>query len=111
MPAAIAFLLGTPTVVCGNAAQTLLPPIVAHDDLERANGQMWSAEQVTGRFVGPPLAGTLIAVGIVVPFGFNAMTLAPAIGIVWLIALPQATNGAEALPQGHARLTPAPSRA
>ena len=41
-----------------------------------------------GRFVGPPLAGTLIATGIVVPFGFNALTLALAIGLVWLIALP-----------------------
>ncbi len=86
--AVIAFLLGTAGVVRGNAAQTLLPSIVARDDLERANGQMWSAEQVMGRFVGPPLAGVLIAAGIVVPFGFNAATLALAIGIVWLIALP-----------------------
>lgn len=86
--AAICFLLGTATVVRGNAAQTLLPSIVSHDDLEHANGQMWSAEQVMGRFVGPPLAGTLIAFGIVVPFGFDAATLALAIGIIWLIALP-----------------------
>jgi hypothetical protein len=52
-------------------ATPLLPSIVASDDMERANGQMLSAEQVVGRFVGPPLAGALIAVGIVVPFGFN----------------------------------------
>lgn len=86
--AAVAFLLGTAAVVRGNAAQTLLPSVVGRDVLERANGQMWSAEQVMGRFVGPPLAGTLIATGIVVPFGFNALTLALAIGLVWLIALP-----------------------
>lgn len=86
--AAIAFLLGTAAVVRGNAAQTLLPSIVASDDLERANGQMWSAEQVMGRFVGPPLAGALIAAGIVVPFGFNTAILALTVGIVWLIALP-----------------------
>ena len=86
--AVIAFLLGTAGVVRGNAAQTLLPSIVARDDLERANGQMWSTEKIMGRFVGPPLAGVLIATGIVVPFGFNAATLALAIGIVWLIALP-----------------------
>jgi MFS family permease len=88
MLAAIAFLLGTAAVVRGNAAQTLLPSIVGRDDLERANGQMWSAEQVVGRFVGPPLAGALIAAGIVVPFGFNAVTLALTIGLVWLITLP-----------------------
>jgi len=86
--AAIAFLLGTAGVVRGNAAQTLLPSIVARHDLERANGQMWSAEQVTGQFIGPPLAGALIAAGIVVPFGFNAATLALVIGIVWLMTLP-----------------------
>ncbi len=86
--ATIAFLLGTAAVVRGNAAQTLLPSIIASDDLERANGQMWSAEQVMGRFVGPPLAGALIAAGIVVPFGFNTAMLALTVGIVWLIALP-----------------------
>jgi len=88
MLAAIAFLLGTAAVVRGSAAQTLLPSIVASNDLERANGQMWSAEQVMGRFIGPPLAGALIAAGIVVPFGFNAAILTLTISIVWLIALP-----------------------
>ena len=86
--AAIAFLLGTAEVVRDNAAQTILPSIVARDDLERANGQMWSSEQVMGQFVGPPLAGALIAGGMVVPFGFNATALALSIGIVWLITLP-----------------------
>lgn len=91
--AAIAFLLGSAEVVRDNAAQTVLPSIVAPKDLERANGQMWSAEQVMGRFVGPPLAGLLIAAGIAVPFGFNATTLALSIGIVWLISLPARQAG------------------
>jgi MFS family permease len=86
--AVIAFLLGTAQVVRDNAAQTVLPSIVASDDLERANGQMWSAQQVMGQFIGPPLAGVLIAAGIVVPFEFHAATLALSIGIVWLIILP-----------------------
>ncbi|GJD51796.1 Enterobactin exporter EntS [Methylobacterium crusticola] len=94
--AAIAFLAGTAEVVRDNAAQTLLPSIVAGDELERANGQMWSAEQVVGRFLGPPLAGALIAAGISVPFGFNAATLALAIGTVWLITLPARTPAAPA---------------
>lgn len=93
--AAIAFLLGTAEVVRDNASQTVLPSIVVSNDLERANGQMWSAEQVMGRFVGPPLAGALIATGIVVPFGFNAATLALSIGIVWLITLPIRTPTAQ----------------
>ena len=92
--AGIAFLLGTATVVRGNAAQTLLPSLVAPGDLERANGTMWSAEQVVGRLVGPPLAGALIAAGIAVPFGFDAAALAVTIGLVWLIATPARAPGA-----------------
>jgi MFS family permease len=86
--ALISFLLGSAEVIRDNAAQTVLPSIVAPDDLERANGQMWSAEQVMGRFVGPPLAGLLIATGVAVPFGFDAATLALSVGIVWLMVLP-----------------------
>lgn len=86
--AAVAFLLGTAAVVRGNAAQTLLPSIIGPEDLERANGQMSSAESVMGRFIGPPLAGTLIAVGVVVPFGFDAAASALTVSLVWLLALP-----------------------
>lgn len=84
----IAFLLGTAEVLRDNAAQTVLPSIVAKTDLERANGQIWSAEQVMGQFVGPPLAGTLIAAGIAVPFGFDALTFAAASALVWMMVLP-----------------------
>lgn len=70
--AVIAFLFGCAEVVRDNAAQTILPSLVAPGDLEHANGQMWSAEQVTGQFIGPPLAGLLIAAGIAIPFGLDA---------------------------------------
>ncbi len=86
--ACLAFLLGTAEVVRDNAAQTMLPSLVNSRDLEDANGQMWSAEQVLGQFVGPPLAGILIAAGIALPFGMNAELFVVAAGLVWLIALP-----------------------
>lgn len=86
--ALLAFLLGSAEVLRDNAAQTILPRVVAPADLERANGQMWSAEQVTGQFIGPPLAGVLIGLGIAVPFGFDAATFAVASLLVWLIVLP-----------------------
>ena len=59
--AGLAFLLGSAEVLRDNAAQTILPAIVAEEDLEAANGQLWSTEQLTGQFIGPPLAGVLIA--------------------------------------------------
>jgi len=84
----IAFLFGSAEVVRDNAAQTVLPSIVAHADLERANGQMWSAEQVCGQFIGPPVAGLLIASAVALPFGVNASFYALSAILIWLIALP-----------------------
>ncbi len=85
--AGLAFLLGSAEVLRDNAAQTILPSIVEHDDLETANGQLWSVEQLTGQFIGPPLAGVLIAVGIGFPFGLDVAMLVLAAGLVWLITL------------------------
>ncbi len=86
--AALAMMLGTAEVLRDNAAQTVLPSIVAKSDLEAANGQLWSIEEIMGSFVGPPLAGVLIAVAVPIPFVFDAVTFALAAWLVWLIALP-----------------------
>lgn len=93
--AGLAFLLGCAEVLRDNAAQTILPAIVEKADLEAANGQMWSAEQIAGQFVGPPLAGVLIGIGIALPFGLDAAMLALAAGLVWLIALPHQPGPAQ----------------
>lgn len=85
---ALALLLGTAEVVRDNAAQTVLPALVAADRLEEANGQLWSVEQVMGSFVGPPLAGILIAFAVPAPFLVDALTFAAAAWLVWCIALP-----------------------
>ncbi|AAV94717.1 MFS transporter [Ruegeria pomeroyi] len=86
--AGLAFLLGSAEVLRDNAAQTILPALVDPDDLEAANGQLWSTEQLTGQFIGPPLAGVLISAGIAVPFGLDVAVLVLAAGLVWLISLP-----------------------
>lgn len=84
---AAAFLLGSAEVVRDNAAQTALPSIVAQGDLERANGQLWSIEQIMGQFVGPPVAGLLIALAVPAPFVVDAATFAVAAFLVWQIAM------------------------
>ncbi|MBF9035988.1 MFS transporter [Rhodobacterales bacterium HKCCE2091] len=94
--AVLAFLIGSAEVIRDNAAQTLLPAVVAHADLERANGQLGGAERIMGDFVGPPLAGFLIAAGIAVPFGFNAAAFAVSAAVIWLIALPPRRSGIQA---------------
>src|SRR5437899_8685540 len=53
---------------------------------------MWSAEQLTGQFIGPPLAGLLIASSVALPFGVDASIYALSAALVWLIALPPRQN-------------------
>lgn len=81
-----ALFLGIAEVFRDNSAQTLLPSIVEKEHLEKANGQMWGAEMVMNSFVGPPLAGILIAVGFAVPFFVDAGTFAIAAALIFMIA-------------------------
>lgn len=84
---ALTFLLGSAEVLRDNTAQTILPNLVSSQQLERANGLIWSTEQLAGQFIGPPLAGAMIGFAIALPFGAEAALLAMAIGLVSLIRL------------------------
>ena len=84
---AAAFLLGSAEVVRDNAAQTAMPSIVEKSELEQANGQLWSIEQIMGQFVGPPLAGVLIAFAVPVPFVVNACAFGVAAWFMWQVVL------------------------
>ncbi len=89
--AGLAFCLGLAEVIRDNAAQTALPSIVDKSQLEQANGQIWSVEQVMGSFVGPPLAGVLIAFALPVPFSFVALCMALSAYLLWSMVLPLRT--------------------
>ncbi len=69
-------LLGIAEVLYDNSAQTFLPSIVHTDNLEKANGRMWSGELVANTFAGPPLAALLIALAFALPFYVDAATFA-----------------------------------
>lgn len=90
--AGLTFALGTAEVLRDNTAQTFLPLVVPNDRLEQANGLLWSTEQAAGQFVGPPLAGLMIAAAIALPFGLQAAALALAVALVARMALPAATG-------------------
>ena len=86
-------LLGMSEVIYDNSAQTFMPAIVRSDDLERANGRLWSVEQVANTFVGPPLAALLIAVTFSLPFFVDAATFAISAALISLIrAAPRPTE-------------------
>lgn len=79
-------LLGAAEVFRDTAAQTLLPELVETNQLEKANGRLWSAEVIANNFVGRPLGAALLAVGYAAPFLFDSATFFAAAALVAVIA-------------------------
>lgn len=77
-----AFLFGLAEVLRDNSAQTLMPSVVAEENLEKANGRMWSAESLTNSFIGPPLGSLLIGISILIPFFFDAASFFVAVALI-----------------------------
>jgi len=97
MLALAALLLGFAEVVRDNSAQTLMASIVDKSQLERANGRLWGAETAMNNFVGPPLGGVIIAVGLALPFFLNAGLLAVGAALIFGLTgsfLPKGTHSA-----------------
>lgn len=83
---AATFLLGIGEVLYDNASQTSIPLIVDTENLEKANGRMWSSEMVANTFVGPPLGGFLLAVAFALPFAIDSATFFMSAALIALIA-------------------------
>lgn len=96
--AALSFILGSAEVLRDNTAQTFTPSVVEKSQLEQANGAMWSAEQLAGQFIGPPLAGLLIGISVALPFGIQAAMLAAAVAFIASMTLPRRVQTAPHLP-------------
>ena len=77
-----AFVVGGAEVFRDNAAQTMLPALVSKDRLERANGQLWSAELLTNALIGPALGAFLIGLWLPLAFGLNALAYGGAMLLV-----------------------------
>ncbi|MEQ0565426.1 MFS transporter [Amycolatopsis sp. NEAU-NG30] len=77
-----AFGLGAGDVVCGTAAQAILPELVPAPLLPRANGRQQAVTTVTGQFAGPPAGSLLFGVTAALPFGLDAVSFAVAAALV-----------------------------
>jgi MFS family permease len=93
---AATLFLGIGEVLYDNSAQTFLPSIVADEQLERANGRMYSAEMVANQFAGPPLAGVLLAIGFALPFVVDAGSFAASAALIASIAVARRPPPADA---------------
>lgn len=77
--------IGIAETLYDTSAQSILPQVVARDQLSRANGRLYAAELTANQFVGPPVGGLLVAAGAAVAFGAPAALWAVAIGALLLV--------------------------
>jgi MFS family permease len=96
---AVALLLGTAETIYDTCAQSILPQVVARDQLQRANGRLLAAELTANEFVGPPLGGLLVAAGVMAAFATPAALWAAAVGTLLLL------RGNFAVPRAEERTT------
>ena len=83
---ATAFLFGLMEVLRDNSAQTLMPSIVSDEQLQKANGRMWSAESLTNNFFGPPLGSLLLGIAMALPFFVDAASFFFCAGLIGTLA-------------------------
>ncbi|MEV1116100.1 MFS transporter [Actinosynnema sp. NPDC049800] len=82
---AIAFAAGTAETLYDTSAQSLLPQLVDRDRLPRANARLFAVELTANEFVGPPVAGLLVAAGAVAAFAAPAALWLVALAVLWSV--------------------------
>jgi predicted MFS family arabinose efflux permease len=70
------FVLGTAETFADSASSTLIPSLVAREDLGIANARMQGAFVLMNQLVAPPIGAFLFVVGMALPFAANAAAFA-----------------------------------
>ena len=71
---AVLFVLGTAEIFADLGSSSILPRLVAREDLGIANARLQGAYLVTNQLVAPPIGAFLFAMGMALPFTVNALT-------------------------------------
>nr|WP_221203717.1 MFS transporter [Modestobacter versicolor] len=82
------FLLATAEVFADNSSQTLVPMLVARDDLAIANSRLQTGFITVNQLAGPPLGAALFTVGAAWALGVQAVVIALGAVLVTRIVLP-----------------------
>jgi len=80
-----AFCIGIAETIYDTSTQSILPQMVKHDQLPRANGLLFAAETTTNEFIGPPLGGLLVTVGAAIALATPAALWIVAAGVLLLV--------------------------
>ena len=87
------FLVGTAEVFADSTSQTLLPMLVARDDLAVANSRLQTGFITVNQLAGPPIGAALFALGTVWPFATQALVVAAGAILVSRLRLPRHGRG------------------
>ncbi len=68
----LAFGLGLGEVFFDNGSQAILPSVVDEEQLEQANGLLYTSEIAGGTFLGMPISSALFGFAVWLPFGVDA---------------------------------------
>ena len=82
------FVLSTAEVFADNSSQTLLPMLVAREDLAVANARLQTGFITVNQLAGPPLGAALFTAGAAWAFGGQAVVVALGAVLVARVALP-----------------------
>ena len=81
----VALMVGVAETLYDTSAQSIMPQMVHRDQLSRANGRLYAVELTANQFIGPPLGGLLVALGVVVGLAVPAALWLAAVGGLFLI--------------------------
>lgn len=82
---AVAICVGVAETMYDTSAQSILPQVVDRELLPRANGRLFAVELTANEFVGPALAGVVVALGATVAFGTPTALWALAVAALFLM--------------------------
>ena len=82
------FVLGTAEVFADTTSSTLLPMIVARDDLVVGNARIMAGFITVNQLAGPPIGAALFAAGMAFPFIGQAMLVTLGALLISRVALP-----------------------
>jgi MFS family permease len=95
------FVLGTAETFADAASSTLIPSLVAREDLGVANARQQGAVLLLNQLVTPPIGAFLFAIAVGLPFGANAVAFA--LGAVLVSRVAASTRAARANEPSHLR--------
>ncbi len=97
------FLLGTAEMFADNASQTLLPMIVARDDLAVANSRLQAGFITVNQLAGPPIGAALFATGMAWPFAAQGVLVLLGTILIARLVLPRIEGPAKPEGPTHVR--------